>query len=345
MPIASDQRSLLRSPILLGMLVLYLVWGSTYLCVAIAVDTIPPFLMAGGRFFLAGVVLFAWSVGRDSREFRMPSRVEIRDAAVVGTLLVSGGMGLVAVGEQTVPSGITALLIALMPLFVAILGRIFLAQRLPRTAVVGIIIGFVGIAILVGPTALGTQGALDPLGLALILVSPIAWAAGSLFASHRATLPQKPLVNAAFQMMSGGFVLLTLAAVTGEFGRFEVSAVSSASLEAFLYLTLVGSLIAFTTYGWLLGKAPLPLVSTYAYVNPVVAVVLGAIVLGEVLDPRTVVAGAVILVAVALIVTARGRMPLPRAAVRAAAPDDVEGANDPTPSRAPLAPGERAPTS
>src|SRR4051794_4985536 len=344
MPTVSDRRSLLRSPVLLGMLVLYLVWGSTYLGVAIAVDTIPPFLMAGGRFFLAGLVLFGWSAGRQSRVFQVPSRVEIRDAAIVGTLLVSGGMGLVAVGEQTGPSGITALLIALMPLFVAILGRMFLGQRLPRTAVVGILIGFVGIAILVGPTALGTQGALDPIGLALILVSPIAWAAGSLFASHRATLPPKPLVNAAFQMMSGGLVLLAIAAVTGEFGRFDPSAVSSASLEAFLYLTLVGSLIAFTTYGWLLGKAPLPLVSTYAYVNPVVAVVLGAIVLGEVIDLRTVVAGAVILVAVALIVTARGRMPLPRAAVRPSGPEDVARESDPTPT-APLGPGERAPTS
>jgi drug/metabolite transporter (DMT)-like permease len=327
------------------MLVLYLVWGSTYLGVAIAVDTIPPFLMAGGRFFLAGLVLFTWSVGRESRDFRMPSRIEVRDAAIVGTLLVSGGMGLVAVGEQTVPSGITALLIALMPLFVAILGRMLLGQRLPRTAVVGILIGFVGIAILVGPTALGTQGALDPVGLGLILVSPIAWAAGSLFASHRATLPPKPLVNAAFQMMSGGLVLLGMAAVTGEFGRFDPSAVSSASLEAFLYLTLVGSLIAFTTYGWLLRKAPLPLVSTYAYVNPVVAVVLGAIVLGEVIDLRTVVAGAVILVAVALIVTARGRMPLPRAAARAAVAEVGEMPGAPVPTSAPLGPGERAPTS
>jgi drug/metabolite transporter (DMT)-like permease len=345
MPTASDGRSIVRSPVLLGMLVLYLVWGSTYLGVAIAVDTIPPFMMAGGRFFLAGLALFAWSVGRGGRDFRMPSPVQIRDAAIVGTLLVSGGMGLVAVGEQTVPSGITALLIALMPLFVAILGRIFLAQRLPRTAVVGILTGFVGIAILVGPTALGTQGALDPVGLALILVSPIAWATGSLFASHRATLPSKPLVNAAFQMLSGGLVLLAMAGVTGEFGRFDASAVSSASLEAFLYLTLVGSLIAFTTYGWLLGKAPLPLVSTYAYVNPVVAVILGAIVLGEVIDLRTVVAGAVILVAVALIVTARGRMPLPRPAVRGTVSQDEEAVTTAAPTAAHVGPGERAPTS
>ena len=180
----------------------------------------------------------------------------------------------------------------------------------------------------------------------MILVSPIAWAAGSLFASHRATLPAKPLVNAAFQMMSGGLVLLVMAALTGEFGRFDASAVSSASLEAFLYLTLVGSLIAFTTYGWLLGKAPLPLVSTYAYVNPVVAVILGAIVLGEVIDVRTVVAGAVILLAVALIVTARGRMPLPRAAVRAAATQDPGAQGTAAPAAAPRrGPGERAPTS
>jgi drug/metabolite transporter (DMT)-like permease len=303
------------------MLVLYLVWGSTYLGVAIAVDTIPPFLMAGARFFVAGAILLGWSVARAGGDFRTPSVRQWRDSAIVGALLLGGGMGLVAFGEQTVPSGITALLIALMPLCVAILGRVFLGQRLPRAAIIGILVGFVGIGILVGPTALGGQGALDPLGLGLIMLSPIAWAAGSLFASHRATLPAQPLVNTGLQMVCGGVVLFVMAAVTGEFARFDPATVSSASFTAFVYLTVAGSLVAFTTYGWLLRKAPLPLVSTYAYVNPVVAVILGAVILGETIDLRTIVAGAVILGAVALIVTSRGRMPMPRTPVRPA----VEG--------------------
>jgi drug/metabolite transporter (DMT)-like permease len=321
----------------LGMLTLYLVWGSTYLGIAIAVATIPPFLMAGTRFLVAGSVLLAWSVAREGRTFRAPTRREVRDAAIVGTLLVGGGMGLVAVGEQTVPSGITALLIALMPAWVAVLGRVFLGERLPRLAVVGIVVGFVGIAILVGPTAMGATGALDPLGLALIMLSPVAWASGSLFASHRASLPRQALVNTGLQMACGGLVLATMGAVSGEFGRFQPAAVSSSSFAALAYLTVVGSLVAYTTYGWLLRFAPLPLVSTYAYVNPVVAVILGAVILGEAIDPRTVVAGAVIVAAVALIVTARGRMARPRAAVRPPAAEDTRAPDSATES-VPLAP-------
>ncbi len=176
------------------------------------------------------------------------------------------------------------------------------------------------------------------------MLSPIAWAGGSLFASHRATLPDRPLVNAGLQMMSGGLVLLVMATLSGEIGRFDPATVSSASFAAFVYLTLVGSLLAFTTFGWLLRKAPLPLVSTYAYVNPVVAVILGAAILGETIDLRTVVAGAVILMAVALIVTARGRMPQPRSAARPriVARADVPAAPPQTPAS--TASPERAPT-
>jgi len=327
------------------MLVLYVVWGSTYLGVAIAVDTIPPFLMAGARFFLAGAILLGWSVARAGSDFRRPSVREWRDAAIVGALLLGAGMGLVAFGEQTVPSGIAALLIALMPLCIAILGRVFLGQRLPRAAVIGIVVGFLGIAILVGPTALGGQGALDPLGLLMILLSPIGWAAGSLFASHRATLPAQPLVNTGLQMVSGGAVLFVMAAITGEFARVDPGAVSPASFAAFVYLTVAGSLVAFTTFGWLLRKAPLPLVSTYAYVNPVVAVILGAVILGETVDLRTVVAGAVILSAVALIATSRGRMAQPRTAVRPPVVGEKADVPAATPQpTASVAPARGAPT-
>jgi drug/metabolite transporter (DMT)-like permease len=300
-----------RGTIWLGLLVLYVVWGSTYLGIAIAVETIPPFLMAAVRFGIAGTVLMTWSLLRARRAFVAPTRREWRDTIIVGTLLLGGGMGMVAFGEQTIPSGVAALLIAMMPVWVAIFGRAFLGERLPRIAAVGIVVGFVGVAILVGPTILGQAGSLDPLGLAAIIVSPIAWSLGSLYASHRATLPRQPLVATGTQMLAGGAVLALMAGVTGEFGRFDAAAVSRDSIGALAYLTVIGSLLAFTAYGWLLRVAPLPLIATYAYVNPVVAVILGAAVRHEPIDPRTLVAGAVIIGAVALIVTARGRMRAP----------------------------------
>jgi drug/metabolite transporter (DMT)-like permease len=303
-----------RPPIWIGLLILYVVWGSTYLGIAIAVDTIPPFLMAATRFLVAGSLLFLWSLAREGRALTMPSARELRDSAIVGALLLGGGMGMVAYGEQTVPSGITALLIAMMPVWVAILGRIFLGERLPRLAVVGIVVGFGGVAILIGPSAFGGAGALDGLGLAAIIASPISWASGSLFASHRAVLPRLPLLATGIQMICGGLVLAGMSIVSGELGGFRVDAVSAASFSAVVYLTVVGSLVAFTAFGWLLRVAPLPLVATYAYVNPVVAVVLGALVRSEPVDARTLVAGTVIVFAVALIVTARGRMRAPRGA-------------------------------
>ena len=323
-----------RGAVWVAMLVLYLVWGSTYLGIAIAVETIPPFVMAAIRFVIAGLVLLGWSMAREGRSFRVPSRREWRDSAIVGALLLGGGMGMVAWGEQTIPSGITALMIALMPVWVAIFGRIFLGERLPGLAVAGIAIGFAGVAILVGPTALGATGALDPAGLVAIIISPICWATGSLFASHRAVLPRRPLVATGVQMLTGGLVLAAMGGLTGEFAVFDPAAISQASLLALLYLTVVGSLVAFTAYGWLLRVAPLPLVATYAYVNPVVAVVLGAVILQEPVEPRTLVAGAIIVFAVALIVTARSRMTAPRSqtAVRTPPAPSVPPV-EPAPSR------------
>lgn len=313
MPTAAANGPPGRSPVWLGMLVLYVVWGSTYLGIAIAVETFPPFVMAAIRFLLAGAVLFGWSMLRAGRSFVWPTRREWRDSAIVGALLISGGMGMVAWGEQTIPSGIAALLIATMPVWVAILGGIFLGERLPRLAIAGIAVGFAGVVILVGPSAYGGAGAMDPAGLAAIIISPLAWATGSLFASHRAVLPSRPLVSTGAQMLTGGLVLVAMAAISGEWQTFEPAAISTESFAAFVYLTVIGSLVAYTTYSWLLGVAPLPLISTYAYVNPVVAVILGWMVLQEPIDARTLVAGAVIVFAVVLIVTARGRMQRPAA--------------------------------
>ncbi len=298
----------------IGLLVLYVVWGSTYLGISVAVQTIPPFAMASGRFLLAGLILLTWSIARERRSFVPPTRREWRDSAIVGALLLGGGMGMVAFGEQTVPSGITALLVGLMPVWVAIFGRVFLGERLPPLAIVGVVVGFVGVGILIGPSAFGGAGALDPLGLAAIIISPIAWASGSLFASHRAVLPKRPLVATGIQMLLGGLVLGVMALASGELAVLDLGGVSRGSILALVYLTVVGSLLAFTVYGWMLRVAPLPLVATYAYVNPVVAVILGALILSEPIDPRTIIAGAVIVFAVALIVTARGRMRSPGAA-------------------------------
>jgi drug/metabolite transporter (DMT)-like permease len=311
MPIPGNQRGP-RGGVVAAMLTLYFVWGSTYVGIAVAVETIPPFLMAATRFGIAGAILLAWSIAREGNLSVLPTRHEWRDSAIVGGLLLGGGMGLVAFGEQTIPSGITALLVAMMPVWVAIFGRLVFGERLPWLATAGIALGFVGVAILVGPTAFGDVGALEPLGLMALVVAPIAWSVGSLFASHRADLPHRSLVATAAQMLTGGVVLLAMSVAAGELGTVDIGAISSESLWAFAYLTIVGSLIAFTAFGWLLRVAPLPLVTTYAYVNPVVAVVLGALILQESIDPRTLIAGAVIVVAVMLIVTARGRMRAPR---------------------------------
>jgi drug/metabolite transporter (DMT)-like permease len=323
MPTVATRRPSRRVLLWAGLLVLYLVWGSTYLGIRIAVETIPPFIMAASRFFLAGVVLFGWSIAREGRTFRWPSRREWRDTFIVGALLLGGGMGMVAWGEQTIPSGITALLIALMPVWVAVLGRVAFGERLPRAAIVGVAVGLVGVAILVGPSDNPVER-FAPAGIAALIVSPICWASGSLFSAHRAELPGQPLVATGGQMLAGSLVLALLALVTGEPGRLHPETVSAESLGALAYLTVIGSLVAFTTYGWLLRIAPLPLIATYAYVNPIVAVILGWLVLAEPLTPRTIVAGAVIIFAVALIITARGRMRGP-AEVAATVPADAGG--------------------
>jgi drug/metabolite transporter (DMT)-like permease len=323
-----------RGLIWVGLAILYGVWGSTYLAIAVAVDTIPPFLMAAVRFGLAGVLLLTWVALRDRASLRRPTRREVVDSSIVGALLLGGGMGMVAWGEQTIPSGITALLIAMMPVWVAVLGRIVFGEQLPRLAVVGIVVGFVGVAILVGPTVIGATGALDAAGVVAVLISPIAWSSGSLYAAHRASLPAHPLVATGMQMVAGAGVLAAMSIVSGEPARFDPSAISAPSFAAFLYLTIVGSVVAFTTYGWMIRVAPLPLVATYAYVNPIVAVILGAIILGEPIETRTVLAGAVIVAAVALIVTARGRMTRPKSAPEVTTPTGPsERRAAPAPSR------------
>lgn len=288
-----------------GIVVLYLVWGSTYLGIKVAIETIPPFLMGGFRFVPAGVILATVVAFRARTTMRRPTRIQVRDAAIVGTFLLVGGMGLVAWGEQTLPSGIAALLVGLMPMWLAVFARLGFGDRLPAVAAIGTAVGIAGVAILAWPV--GGTGQLDPAGLVALLVSPMAWSIGTLYAAKRAVLPAPALFATGLEMLIGGIVMLGLGVVTGEAARFDPAGVSSSSWFGLVYLVLVGSLVGYTTYAWLLTVAPLPRIATYAYVNPVVAVILGWLILGEPLTPRTIVAAVVIVVGVVLIVTARGR--------------------------------------
>lgn len=290
----------LRIAIALG--VVYVVWGSTYLAIRVAVETIPPLTGSAVRFLIAGSLLYAATIRSGDAAADRPGRLEWRDATIIGGLLLAGGNGLLAIGEQTVPSGIAALIIATLPLWVAILGRVFFGVVLTRTIVAGTVIGFVGVAVLVGPT--GGSGGLDPFGVAVCLLSPVFWATGSLF-SRTAHHPRRPLVGTAMQMLAGSAVLFVLAVSSGDIFRLRVAEIAPGSLAAIVYLILVGSLVGYTAYVWLLRVAPISLVSTYAFVNPVIAVILGSLILAEPLEPRTLVAGGIIVVAVAVIVRAR----------------------------------------
>lgn len=297
--------------IAIALVTLYLVWGSTYLAIRVVVETIPPFTGSAIRFLVAGAILYAATIRRDDPASDRPGRLEWRDALIVGGLLLAGGNGLLAVGVQTIPSGIAALIIATLPIWMAILGRVFFGIVLTRTIVIGTAIGFAGVAVLVAPT--GETGGLDPFGALVVLLSPVFWAVGSLY-SRTARAPRRPLVGTAMQMLAGSAVLGVLAVVTGDLFAVRLAEITAESLLAVAYLVLVGSLIGYTAYVWLLRVAPISLIATYAYVNPVVAVFLGWLILAEPLEPRTLVAGAIIVVAVAVIVRARGgesRRPAP----------------------------------
>ena len=305
------------------MATIYLVWGSTYFGIAVAIETIPPFLMGAIRFAVAGTMLLAWDWLRQPAGRRLPTRRELRDSIIVGTLLLGAGNGFVAWGEMTVASGIAAILIAIIPVWFAVLGWLYFRDRLPRIVSLAVVIGFAGVALLVWPVGDGANR-FDLGGVLILIVAPLSWAHGSLYAARRAKLPPRPLTASGLQMLVGAAFLVGAATLAGEPGRFDVASVSTASAVALGYLVLFGSMLAFTAYGWLLRHAPLSLVGTYAYVNPVVAVALGTLVLAEPLSPRTIVASAVILVAVAIIVTARGRLATPAPAIpERAAPSPV----------------------
>ena len=287
-----------------ALVTVYLVWGSTYLAIAVANRTLPPLLMLSVRFLIAGALLYAWTAWRGDLKAERLGRRQWTAAAVVGGLLLVVDTGSVAWAEQRVPSGVTALLVATVPVFIAVLDRVFLGIRLGFGAVAGISIGLVGVALLVGP-----GGSLDALGAGVILAASLAWAAGSVYA-RVAPLPRAPLVSAALQMLCAGVLLAGAGVAMGEVSRVHLSRISAASLGAVGFLIVFGSLVAFTAYAWLLKNASSSLLSTYAYVNPAVAVFLGWALVGEHVGGKEVAAGLVILSSIILLVFGRG----PRAA-------------------------------
>ncbi|HYP46906.1 MAG TPA: EamA family transporter [Propionibacteriaceae bacterium] len=288
-----------------ALVVVYVVWGSTYLAIRVGVETIPPLLLAAIRYLAAGAVLYPLAIrlgGAVARRDDRPGRRQWLAAAVIGTLLLSIGNGGVSYAEQTVPSGLAALLVATVPLWMVGADRLVNAQPIGRLAGVALVVGLAGVAILAGPTDSGAGIS----GQLVLLVAAASWGLGSVL-SGRVALPARPLVGSAMQMLAGGTVLALAAAVRGEFAQLHLDQVSTASLMALLYLIGPGSLLALSAYVVALQRLPTSTVATYAYVNPVVAVALGALLLNESISGRTLLGAGVVLGAVILTVTARNR--------------------------------------
>jgi drug/metabolite transporter (DMT)-like permease len=283
---------------------LYLIWGSTYLAIRFAIHTLPPFLMAGVRFLTAGSILFAWAKARGAERATASAW---RTAALSGALMLGCGNGSVVWAEQFVPSGMVALLIATVPLWIVLQDWGWGRGGRPSSGVLfGILWGFLGVTLLVTGSEIGSATPQDLLGGFLVLVGAGAWAAGSLVARYGTRPPSAELGNG-MQMLAGGSLLLLAGLLRGEGSKFEVGSVSGSSAFALLYLIVFGSLVAFSSYIWLLRNTTPAVASTYAYVNPVVALLLGWALAGEPLSPRTVLAAFVILSAVMVITTRRSR--------------------------------------
>jgi drug/metabolite transporter (DMT)-like permease len=294
-----------RGRVLAAFAAVYLVWGSTYLFMRFAVETLPPVAVAGVRYFTAGAVLYAIARWRPVAE---PRAIPWRGHALVGILLTAGN-GSVALAVQRIPSGVASLLVAMTPCLMVLLEWWRHGPRPTAGVFGGLVLGLVGTLVLVGPQSFG-GGRIDPSGAAIVLCGSVAWAVGSI---HSRGLPRyvSAVRTSAVQMLWGGAVVTVIAAVMGDFGRFGWTAASAKSLFALVYLILVGSLIGYSAYMYLLGVTSAARASTYAFVNPVVAVILGAVFAGEPLTPRVLGAGAIIVLAVALITLYGGEQRLP----------------------------------
>ncbi|MFJ6575656.1 EamA family transporter [Streptomyces sp. NPDC004288] len=282
--------------------IVYVVWGSTYLGIRIVVETLPPFLSGGARFVTAGLLLAAIVAWRQGPAALRVTRRELGSAVLVGLLLILGGNGLVVLAETSIPSGLAALLVAAVPVWVVLL-RTVLGDRPGPGAFGGVLLGFAGLGVLTVP---GLSGEVKIGGVLLVLVAALLWSAGSV-SSARLPLPRNPFTASAYEMLAGGLAALTVGLARGEHRGLDLGAVSGRSWAALAYLVVFGSLVAFTAYAWLLQTAPVSLAATYAYVNPVVAVLLGALVLDEALTWPILLGGAIVVGGVCLIVSTERR--------------------------------------
>ncbi|MEA2477777.1 MAG: hypothetical protein QOC87_1976 [Actinomycetota bacterium] len=284
----------------------YLVWGSTYLAIRVVVETIPPFLGAGARFLAAGTIMFLWLAYRRGWRHLKVSVPELAASALVAAALLLGGNGIVTIAEQKgAPSSIAALIIASVPLWV-VLWRVVVRDRVSAGTLAGVAVGFAGVALLVARRGGGGQA--TTFALLLLVIASASWATGSFF-SRKVPLPADPFVSTTMQMLTGGAIIMLTGFATGE--HFSISAVSGASLAGWLYLVFAGSILAFTAYVWLLQRAPISRVATYAYVNPVVAIILGSLILSEKITATMLIGAAVIVFSVAFIVRTE-RVPQPQ---------------------------------
>jgi drug/metabolite transporter (DMT)-like permease len=295
-----------RALLLAAFAAVYIIWGSTYLAILFAIETLPPFLMAGTRFLIAGAILYLFV---RIRGVAAPRPVYWQAAFIVGALLLLGGNGAVVWSEQRVPSGVAALMVATVPCWMVLIEWLRRDGTRPTGAVVGgLLLGTAGLLILVGPDALG-GGRVDLLGAAVLAIGSLSWATGSIYSRHART-PDSPLLFTAMQMLAGGACLTAFGLLVGEAGAVQLEQVSTRSMLAVLYLIFFGSLIGYTAYTWLLRVSTPAKVATYAYVNPLVAVLLGWSFANEALTVRMVLAAVVIVAGVALITTRRRRAPL-----------------------------------
>jgi drug/metabolite transporter (DMT)-like permease len=294
----------MKTKIWIALLALYIVWGSTYLAIRFAVETIPPFLHASLRFLISGAILYAW---RRMAGDEAPTFSNWKAAAIVGAALLLGGNGLVAWAEQTVPSGIAALMISTSPFWLVLFEAFRSGGGKPTwQAILGLIVGFGGVFLLIGPAEiLGTTGSFDTFGIILLLLAPIFWSMGSIYA-RGADMPKSTLLGTGMEMLTGAVALFIVSLFRGEVSGFSFGNVSTQSWLGLIYLITFGSLVGFVSYGYLLHNAPVSLLSTYAYVNPVVAVFLGWLLANEELNARMGIASAIIIGSVILINSARG---------------------------------------
>ena len=290
-------------------MLVYVVWGSTYLGIAVMIETLPPLLSAGVRYGSAGLIMLTALVAharwrRRNEPVERPTGAHLRSAFIIGTLLLLGGNGGVVLAELLIPSGVAAVLVATVPIWLAVFDALLTRRRPSGLVIAGLIAGIIGVAVLLVPVE-GLQ-ALDPRGVGLVVFAAISWAAGSIYA-RRASLPRSGLLGTGLEMVAGGIVLIAVGSLLGEIGRTDIGAFSLRSLLALGYLIVFGSIVGFTAYTWLLANVPVSTVGTYAYVNPIVAVALGGIFLSEPITPRTLIAAVIIIGAVVAMVSGRPR--------------------------------------